>query len=92
MNIFYKMIRFKSSIVLLTFWVIISSQCVTCDNEEGFFTVVGSSLIKFQKPYHASVTYQGFKSDKVIQIGVRKTKERDDDVSWSFYDKFLSSS
>ncbi|XP_070505052.1 CD109 antigen-like [Chironomus tepperi] len=65
------MIRLKSSI-LIGILVIIFNQNVSCD-EEGFFTVVGSNLLKYQKSYRVSVAHQGYNSDKILQIGVRNT-------------------
>jgi hypothetical protein len=65
------MIRLKSSI-LIGIIVIIFNQNVSC-GEDGFFTVVGSNLLKYQKPYRVSVVYQGYTSDKTLQIGVKNT-------------------
>lgn len=79
------MIRLKSSLVLGTFSVIILCQLVTCDNDEGFFSVVGSNLLKFRDKYRVSVVYQGFKNEKKLQIGVKSTEKKNDDVSWIFF-------
>ncbi|CAG9810736.1 unnamed protein product [Chironomus riparius] len=65
------MIRLKSSI-LIGIIVIIFNQNVSC-GEDGFFTVVGSNLLKYQKSYRVSVAYQGYKDDKILQIGVKNT-------------------
>ena len=65
------MIRLKSSI-LIGILVIIFNQNVSC-GEDGFFTVVGSNLLKYQKSYRVSVAYQGYKDDKTLQIGVKNT-------------------
>ena len=67
------MIRLKSSI-LIGILVIIFNQNVSC-GEDGFFTIVGSNLLKYQKSYRVSVVYQGYKNDKTLQIGVKNTEK-----------------
>lgn len=51
--------------------------------EEGFFTVVGSHLFQLGKSYRVSIDYQGYKNEKILEIGVknRKRNEQDDSVS-----------
>lgn len=82
------MIRFKSSFILiLTLVVIVSSQNVKSDeSSEGFFTVVGSNLLKLKEQYRVSVAYQGYKQEKVLQIGIKNSqtnKTNTKDVTFS---------
>jgi len=75
------MIRPKNFLILMSCVVIIlSSQCVLCDNE-GFFMITGSNLIKYHKPYHVSVVYQGYQVEKTLELAVTNTKPKIDDVS-----------
>ena len=68
------MIRNKLLSLSIILLVIASNYLIKCDNE-GFFTVVGSNLLKYQQPYRAVLTYQGYKVDTILQIGIKEVKE-----------------
>lgn len=74
------MIRLKSSLIFVTLKiisVIIFGNFVTCDDQKGFFVVVGSNLLKFQDSYKVSVVYQGFKNENELQVTVRDIGNKD---------------
>lgn len=54
------------------------SDQIAC--EEGFFTVVGSHLIKLGKVYRASLAYQGYESDKTFEIGLKNKADGKDEM------------
>jgi len=54
--------------------IIASNYLISCNNE-GFFTVVGVSLLKSHQVYRVSVAHQGYKDDKSLQIGIKEVKE-----------------
>lgn len=60
--------------------LILFSICDHIVGEEGFFTVVGSNLIKIDKTYRASLGYQGYESEKTFQIGIKNTEEGKKDL------------
>lgn len=68
------MIRNKFHTLSFIFLVIASNYLIKCDSE-GFFTVVGSNLLKHQQPYRVALTYQGYTEDKILQIGIKEIKE-----------------
>jgi hypothetical protein len=39
--------------------------------EDGYFTVVGSKLMRQNKPYRVSIHHQGFTTEKTIEIGIK---------------------
>ncbi|KAG5667284.1 hypothetical protein PVAND_015270 [Polypedilum vanderplanki] len=52
-----------------------------CDESksEGFFTVVGSNLIKFRENYRASVVYKGYDKETSLQLKIKlKEQERNE--------------
>lgn len=55
--------------------LILFTICDQIVGEEGFFTVVGSHLIKMDKTYRASLGYQGYESEKTFQIGIKNMEE-----------------
>lgn len=55
--------------------LILFTICDQIVGEEGFFTVVGSHLIKIDKTYRASLGYQGYESEKTFQIGIKNMEE-----------------
>jgi len=61
---------------IILIFAIFLNQNVNCDRE-GFFTVVGSNVIKVNKAYRVSVTYQGYLEENVLQIGIEKYHEDD---------------
>lgn len=61
---------------IILIFAIFLNQNVNCDRK-GFFTVVGSNVIKVNKPYRVSVTYQGYLEEQVLQIGIEKYHEDD---------------
>lgn len=65
------MIREKFIFLSIILILVASNYLVKCENE-GFFTVVGRNLLKFQQPYRVAITHQGYKEDKVLQIGIRE--------------------
>jgi len=65
------MIREKFPFLSFILLLIASNYLINCDNE-GFFTVVGRNLLKYQQPYRVAITYQGYKEDKVLQIGIKE--------------------
>ncbi|XP_070496240.1 CD109 antigen-like [Chironomus tepperi] len=67
------MIRNKFIFLSLFLLVLASNYQINCDNE-GFFTVVGSNLLKYQQPYRVALTYQGYKDEKILQIGLKEVK------------------
>ncbi|KAL7015211.1 hypothetical protein ACKWTF_016343 [Chironomus riparius] len=68
------MIRNKMLFLSIILLFIASNYLIKCDNE-GFFTVVGSNLLKYQQPYRAVLTYQGYKEEQILQIGIKEVKE-----------------
>lgn len=56
-----------------------------CDQivgEEGYFTVVGSHLIRYGKPYEGAINYQGFVDEKTLEIGIKsKTNEKEEEIT-----------
>ncbi|KAG5667286.1 hypothetical protein PVAND_015272 [Polypedilum vanderplanki] len=56
----------------------IYSKISFCDESksEGFFTIVGSNLIKFRENYRASVVYKGYDKETSLQLKI-KLKERE---------------
>lgn len=47
----------------------------TIDNvaAEEYFTVVSSRLIRPNKPYHVAVKFQGYETEKILQIGLKNS-------------------
>jgi len=38
-----------------------------------YFTVVSNRLIRLNKPYHVAVKYQGYKTEKILQVGLKNS-------------------
>jgi hypothetical protein len=67
----------KSSMVMKALSLLILvflSDRINC--EEGYFTVVGSHLIKQGKPYEGAINYHNYVNEKTLQISI-KSKTRD---------------
>ena len=47
------------------------------DSREGIFTITGNKLIKPNKPYRVSIQYQGYESEKVIEVGIKNRNFED---------------
>ena len=60
--------------------LILFAICDRIAGEEGFFTLVGSHLIKIDKTYRASLGYQGYDSEKTFQIGIKNKEEGKKDL------------
>lgn len=54
-----------------------------CDQivgEEGYFTVIGSNLIRVGKPYEGAINYHGYVNEKTLEISIKsKTEEETDE-------------
>ena len=74
LNFAVKMIRKKFLFIALLLHAIASNYIIECNNE-GFFTVVATALLRNQQLYRVSVAYQGYKDDKVLEIGVKELRE-----------------
>lgn len=59
--------------------IILFAICDQIVSEKGFFTVVGSNLFQLGKSYRVSVNYQGYESEKILEIGVKNRKRGEDD-------------
>jgi hypothetical protein len=59
--------------------LILFAICDQIVSEDGFFTVVGSNLFRLGKSYRVSIAYQGYESEKILEIGVKNRKRNDDD-------------
>lgn len=67
------MIRHKFLSLSLTLITLASINSVTCD-DEGTFTIAAGTLLKYHQNYRVSVAYQGYKQDKVLQIGIKEVE------------------
>lgn len=64
------------SLLILLF---LSDQIV---GEEGYFTVVGSHLIKYGNPYEGAINYHGYLNEKTLQISIKsKTREEEEEIA-----------
>ena len=67
------MIRNKFLFLSLLLIALVSNKFVNCDSE-GTFTIAAGTLLKYQQPYRVAVAYQGYKYDKVLQIGIKEVE------------------
>lgn len=62
--------------------LLLSLACDQIVAEEGYFTVVGSHLIRQGKPYKGAVNYQGYANEKVLQISIKnKGESKEEEIS-----------
>jgi len=68
----------RNTFVPLSFLLIaLATNClINCDSE-GTFTIAAGTLIRHQQPYRVSVAYQGYKVDKVLQIGIKEVENNE---------------
>ncbi|XP_070500687.1 CD109 antigen-like [Chironomus tepperi] len=64
----------KILIILLFFANFLNVYC----DRKGYYTVIGSNVIKNHKPYRVSVTYQGYEQETILQIGIEKLNRYDE--------------
>ncbi|CAG9811984.1 unnamed protein product [Chironomus riparius] len=76
------MIRNKFLSLSLLLIALVSTYLVNCDSE-GTFTIAAGTLLKFHQPYRVAVAYQGYKHDKVLQIGIKQVESNS-----SIYENF----
>lgn len=55
--------------------LLLIALCDQVVGEEGYFTVVGSHLIKLGKKYEGVVNYQGYSTEKTLQIALKDKGE-----------------
>jgi len=65
----------RNKFLSLSFLLIaLASNClINCDGI-GTFTIAAGTLIRHQQPYRVCVAYQGYKVDKILQIGIKEVE------------------
>lgn len=61
---------------IFIFSVVYLVQSCYCDNE-GYFTVVASKLMRQNKPYRVSIHHKNYADEKILQIGLKNDKFND---------------
>ena len=61
--------------LILLFFVLISEINYVCSKE--YFAVISNRLIRPNNPYKVAIKYQGYESEKILQIGLKNANFSD---------------
>ena len=61
----------RTKFLLFSLFIIFYNNANVAGNE--YFTVVSNRLMRLNKPYHVAVKYQGYKTEKILQVGLKNS-------------------